>query len=75
MMDAVEIKWASEHPAKTRQSEFLKMFPNAKVDKDKIPRLYPCDMDTRISFKDEMCKASEGDCYMCRKQYWLVEVE
>ena len=32
--EAVEIveKWAKEHPAKTRQSEFLKLFPNAQTD-------------------------------------------
>lgn len=24
-------EWAKEHPVKTRQSEFLKMFPNASV--------------------------------------------
>jgi hypothetical protein len=24
-------QWAKEHPVKTRQSEFLKMFPNAKT--------------------------------------------
>lgn len=33
---AVEIveKWAAEHPKKTRQSEFLKMFPNARIRGD-----------------------------------------
>ena len=25
------IYWAKEHPVKTRQSEFLKMFPNAAI--------------------------------------------
>lgn len=28
---AIVEKWALEHPKKTRQSEFLKMFPNAKL--------------------------------------------
>lgn len=75
---AVEIveKWAAEHPKKTRQSEFLKMFPNAKFfDEEKLLSYYPCDMDTRISFKNEMCKAFEVDCCMCRKEYWSQEVD
>lgn len=25
-------KWSADHPKKTRQSEFLKMFPNATLD-------------------------------------------
>ena len=25
------LKWCEEYPIKTRQSEFLKMFPNAKI--------------------------------------------
>lgn len=34
--EAVEIveRWAKEHPAKTRQSEVLKMFPSAATEKD-----------------------------------------
>lgn len=74
---AVEIveKWAAEHPAKTRQSEFLKMFPNAKLyDGEKLLAYYPCDMDVRRSFKDEKCAAFKGDCYMCRKEYWNEEM-
>lgn len=40
---AVEIveKWAEEHPPKTRQSEFLKLIPNADVDKDGVLDVCP----------------------------------
>ena len=37
---------AKEHPVKTRQSEFLKIFPNA--DMQRIHTLFPCVMDQTI---------------------------
>lgn len=74
--EAVEIveKWAAEHPKKTRQSEFLKALPRAKVE-DGILCYYPCDMDAREGFKEENCKRFQGSCYMCRREYWMTEVE
>ena len=63
-------KWSAEHPAKTRQSEFLKMFPNARLE-DGIIKLAPCFMDTKCK-----CEFSELDpCFDCRKKYWLAEIE
>lgn len=38
------LKWCKEHPIKTRQSEFLKMFPNAMKDEDVI-NIDPCVVD------------------------------
>lgn len=35
-------QWAKEHPIKTRQSEFLKMFPNANLDDYGILLIAPC---------------------------------
>ena len=67
------LKWCEEHPAKTRQSEFLKMFPNAGIYKGAIsicPYTIDCDYD---------CKNKENyvdfDCTGCKKEYWLAEVE
>lgn len=75
---AVEIveKWAKEHPKKTRQSEFLKMYPNAERFPGKeVLNFYPCIMDTRESFRDEKCERYKGNCYECRKGYWNEEVD
>lgn len=68
--DAVAIveKWSAEHPRKTRQSEFLKMFPNAKILNDIIsicPKLINLELDLNCN----------EDCVTCRKKYWLAEVE
>lgn len=73
MLVQIVEKWAAEHPRKTRQSEFLKMFPNAALDNGTIrtcPQLiegednYNCIYDNGIP-----------SCINCRKRYWLAEVE
>ena len=62
-------KWSKEHPAKTRQGEFLKIFPNANLTNLGILKICPTDVD-----KDMECIEGE-DCFYCRKAYWLAEVE
>lgn len=71
---AIVEKWSAEHPVKTRQSEFLKMFPEAKVENGLL-KYYPCDMNTLDHFKDSNCERFRGHCYQCRKDFWLAEVE
>nr|DAG18916.1 MAG TPA: hypothetical protein [Caudoviricetes sp.] len=72
--EAVEIieRWAKEHPRKTRQSEFLKMFPSAKIERGVI-KFCPADMDS-----DFQCQAKEElsfSCAACKREFWLEEVE
>lgn len=63
------IKWAKDHPVNTRQSEFLKQFPDASV-RDGTLDIRPC-----IIEKSVKCVALEGkDCDDCRREYWLAEV-
>lgn len=62
-------KWSDTHPVKTRQNEFLKMFPNAVIDEDDgILCIRPCDIDERIG-----CTNGKG-CDDCYRKYWLAEV-
>lgn len=62
-------KWSDTHPVKTRQSKFLKMFPNAVIDEDDgILCIRPCDIDERIG-----CTNGKG-CDDCYRKYWLAEV-
>lgn len=62
-------KWSDTHPVKTRQSAFLKMFPNAVIDEDDgILCIRPCDIDERIG-----CTNGKG-CDDCYRKYWLAEV-
>lgn len=62
-------KWSDTHPVMTRQSKFLKMFPNAVIDEDNgILCIRPCDIDERIG-----CTNGKG-CDDCYRKYWLAEV-
>lgn len=74
--EAVEIveRWAKEHPRKTRQSEFLKMFPRVDMTADGVIAFCPENMDSTF-----VCPIKERDhydpeCGDCRKKYWLEEV-
>lgn len=69
---AVQIveQWAKDHPAKTRQSEFLKRFPNAKLDSNGVLAIRPCDIDSKCCTDDDYL----SKCGACSKDYWLTEV-
>lgn len=68
-------KWAKEHPVKTRQSEFLKKFPDAYLSA--ITRLLPCSLDktlkplrcAKYGYLSITCR-----CDRCRDDYWNEEV-
>lgn len=64
------LKWCEEHPIKTRQSEFLKMFPNAQKGENEILKLCPNCIDASIE-----CFHSAKKCAECCKNYWLAEVD
>lgn len=63
-------KWSDEHPIKTRQSEFLKVFPNACMRED-CPVLDICPMSLDKHFSCEKYIT----CSDCLRDYWLKEVE
>ena len=65
-------QWAKDHPIKTRQSEFLKMFPNASIDRrDGILCIDPCAIDCTKKDNKKYCNMT---CTACRKDYWNEEV-
>ena len=68
---AIIEKWSAEHPVKTRQSEFLKMFPDASIGVNGALVIAPCNVNTK--FESEICGI--GKCEDCKKEYWLAEVE
>lgn len=66
-------QWAKEHPVKTRQSEFLKRFPNAD-----LTRLQPCMIkkDKRPMWCGKYADfGTNGCCDECRYAYWNEEVD
>mgnify|MGYP000079719213 CR=1 FL=1 len=65
-------RWAKEHPDKTRQSEFLKIFPRAKV-RDGVISLCPQFYCITILGTD-FTGCNPSDCAKCLREYWLAEV-
>lgn len=66
-------QWSKNHPIKTRQSEFLKMFPDAD-----LTRLLPCviEKDKRVMrCAKYSCLSNPNYCGMCRDDYWTEEVD
>ena len=69
-------KWAKEHPVKTRQSEFLKMYPDAEISDDGMPSIAPCQLDVRlIHGKSQKDCEDRGVCNKCRRDFWLKEIK
>ena len=68
-VDIVE-EWSEENPAKTKRSEFLKIFPKACTENN-IICLCP-----EMTDSDFVCKRKSGfSCSTCRKNYWSEEIE
>ena len=71
---AIAEKWAKEHPAKTRQSEFLKHYPNARIAPDGVISISPCLIEPQnYPISDDVCEATP--CAICRRKFWLEEVD
>lgn len=69
---AIVEKWSTEHQAKTRQSELLNMFPNARLNYEGVIAICPKYIDKTFN-KKGMC--NYVSCDNCQKKYWLAEVE
>ena len=63
------LNWCKEHPVETRQDRFLKMFPNAALS-NRIIKICPEEIDIKNSIN-----CGKQSCDICRKNYWLAEVE
>ena len=74
IVTAVE-QWSKEHPRKTRQSVFLKQYPNVRLDTNGIIDISPCRMDSKQHpFNGKDCCKFES-CDACRREFWMKEVE
>lgn len=64
-------EWSAAHPRKTRQSVFLKQYPNAVLDKDGVLCICPSFVGGDVSEKYR-CLCST-DCGACRREFWMHE--
>ena len=62
-------EWSAAHPVTTRADLFKKEYPNAPTDTDGLPSLCPKFID-----KEFNCPFN-AYCEMCRKEFWLQEVQ
>lgn len=73
---AIVEKWAREHPRKTRQNALLKAFPDASLDENGIVRVCPASVSNeRRDEKSGGCGNANLDCYKCRYDFWMQEVD
>lgn len=70
------LEWAKEHPAKTRQSELLKLFPDASVLYDEYLNICPAQLSSECRDKETGgCYNLNMDCGKCKRDFWLKEIE
>jgi hypothetical protein len=69
-MVAIVEQWAADHPIKTRQSEFLKHYPDARILAHGC--LNACPMNV---FSDTGINCNAQPCIECKKAFWSAEVE
>ena len=69
-------QWAKAHPEKTRQSEFLKQWPDAEIGGDGLLSIAPCQLNVELlqCESQENCE-ERGVCVKCKRDFWLKEVE
>ena len=74
-------QWVKEHPVKTRQSEFLKMFPNAQKSLNGVLDICPRKFEPekyKSATPDKVCVNGNADdeyhCDECCRDFWLKEI-
>lgn len=65
-------QWSKEHTRKTRQSEFLEQWPDAKVFVDGVIDLCPQELNSHYP-----CQSTDEKmrCQTCRREFWMKEVD
>lgn len=69
-------QWGKDNPLPhkvIRQDRILKHFPYAPLDKNGV--IEQCPDYPTYGFSSTRCEKHNNDCYACRKEYWLEEVD
>lgn len=64
-------EWAATHTTKTRQSEFLKEWPDTYLDGNRVISIAPCIVNKEYQNKN----CDQLNCDECRKGFWMQEVK
>lgn len=69
-------EWSAAHPRETRQSVFLKQWPEAEMTKDDVISICPIAVSAAYRNKTGGCTSSTRPrCDDCRREFWMQEVE
>ena len=68
-------QWSKEHPRKTRQSVFLKQWPEAAIDSYGVLNLCPTPISKSHRNIYGKCAHAGVKCDECRREFWMQEVE
>ena len=74
MITVVE-QWSKDHPRKTRQSVFLKQYPEAEIDVNGVVKLCPTPISKSHRNIYGSCPHVGVNCYDCRREFWMKEVD
>lgn len=68
-------EWSAAHPRKTRQSVFLEQWPDTQLDKEGNVIICPKQICKGEEFNKLMAACRGANCYKCRREFWMQEVE
>lgn len=68
-------RWSASHPLETRQSVFLKQYPEAPVGDNGILRACPTLISAKYMDKRGRCDNMGRSCDDCKREFWMQEVE
>lgn len=69
-------EWSAVHPRKTRQSVFLEQWPEAELTKDGVISICPIAVSAAYRNKTGGCASpTRPRCAVCRREFWMQEVE
>lgn len=63
-------EWCKVHQSKTKQTEFLKEWPDTALDGNGVIAISPCELSKE--HRDMCC--DHMDCAECRKAFWSQDV-
>lgn len=68
-------EWSAAHPRKTRQSVFLEQWPEAELDTNGAVAICPTILSCDYRSANKRCKHPGTACSVCRREFWMQEVE
>lgn len=72
---AIIEKWSAEHPRKTRQDVFLEQYRETALDEHGVITICPVTLSKAHRNSSGGCKNPYDRCDVCRREFWMQEVE